>query len=328
MQDVARLAGVSMATVSHVINETRYVSPETIEQVRAAIRETHYTPNSLARSLVTNSTSTVGVVVSWNANPYFSDIVSAIATECSNAGISVLLSDSNDVPENELRIIEEFHERRVDGIFLALSPDPELRSIQYLISNNVNAVLIDRRASADLDFVGIQNAYGVELLLDHLIFHGLRKIGFIPGHLGYQTTIERTRSFLSRAAFHGLSTVGLVAEPSNSTDEAEARAAQILHDVPDVEGLITGNNLATIGSMRAIRQHGLNVPKDIVLVGIDDFEWADSFEPRLTVLAQPCKLIGQNAMKLMKERSRNPGIEPRIVELEPTLIVRNSCGCR
>lgn len=327
MQDVARQAGVSMATVSHVINETRYVSPDTVEQVRAAIRATAYTPNSLARSLVTNSTSTVGLVVSWNANPYFSDIISAIETECSNAGISVLLADSNDNPDKELRVIEDLHERRVDGIFLAAAPDSENRSIDYIREKNVTAVLIDRQAATDLDFVGIQNTLGMDLLIDHLVGHGYEKIGFIPGNPGYQTTIERTQRFTERMAHHHLPTQGLIAGPSNSTIEADFSVLRLLDEVPDVQAVITGNNLATIGAMRALRSRQLRIPTDIALVGVDDFEWADSFEPRLTVIAQPCKLIGSKAVQMMIERLKDPSLGSRITKLTPKLIVRDSCGC-
>lgn len=327
MLDVAREAGVSMATVSHVLNGTRYVSPDTIDQVKIAIAKIKYTPNSLARALATNSTSTIGLVVSWNANPYFSDIISAIEKECFDAGISVLLSDSNNDPEKELQIIQDLHERRVDGIFLAPTPDPNQRSVEYILSNNVVAVLIDRQATMKLDYVGIQNAKAIRLLVDHMVEHHARHIAFVPGHRGYETTEDRTQTFKDQMALHGLADFALVTDPINSSDEANERVFELLSHTKNIEAIVTGNNLSTIGTMRALRRLGMSVPNDIKLIGIDDFEWADSFEPRLSVIAQPCKQIGENAVKLMKERLRDFELEPRHIELEPNLVIRNSCGC-
>lgn len=328
MLDVAREAGVSMATVSHVLNATRYVSPDTVEQVREAIAKTKYTPNSLARALATNSTSTIGLVVSWKANPYFSDIISAIETECFDSGISVLLSDSNDNPEKELQIIQDLHERRVDGIFLAPTPDPEQRSVEYLLSNKVVAVLIDRKATDKLDYVGIQNANAMVLLVDHMVGHGARNIAFVPGHRDYETTEDRTQAFKKQMAHHKLGDTAVVSNPVNSTIEADETVFELVSKNKEIEAIITGNNLSTIGAMRALRRLGMSVPKDMRLIGIDDFEWADSFEPRLSVIAQPCEQIGKNAVKLMKERLSNADLEPRHIELEPSLVIRNSCGCR
>lgn len=328
MQDVARLAGVSLATVSHVLNETRYVSPDRVALVRQAIAETGFTPNSLARALAKNSTSSVGLVFSWISNPYFADIIGAIEMECYRAGFSVLLSDTNDDPEKELRIVQDLHERRVDGIFIAPCPDPADRTLAYLRTNKVCTVLVDRLAAPDFDQVGVDNQSAVYQLVDHLAGHGYRDIALLPGHDGYATTGERIAAFSARMAHHGFAATAQIAPPSNSSAAAAAHTSALLSGPAKPQALVTGNNLSTIGAVRAIRQAGLRVPADIALVGIDDFEWADSFEPRLTVIAQPCQNIGKSAAKMMHDRIKSPLSPVRTLQLKPKLIYRDSCGCK
>ena len=126
--DVARRAGVSLSTVSHVVNGTRRVAPETEQAVHAAIDAVGYIPNVLARALKTASTRSVGVAISAITNPYFSDIICAIETECSRLGMMVFLSDTEDDPKRELEAVVALHQRRVDGIILAPSADPERRA--------------------------------------------------------------------------------------------------------------------------------------------------------------------------------------------------------
>lgn len=329
MADVARQAGVSLATVSHVLNETRFVSPETIALVKQAVIATGYTPNALARSLARSSTSSVGIVFSWISNPYFSDIICAIEEECYKIGLSVLLSDTNDDPEKELRIVQDLCQRRVDGIILAPSPDPARKALNYLAENSVCTILVDRLIAREFDQVGVKNALAVHQLVDHLVTHGYERIAMVPGHRSYATTRERIAGFLERLAFHGLHIdERSVAAESDTSEAATAATLGLLSSADRPRALVAGNNLSTIGAMRAIRQLGLRVPRDVALVGVDDFEWADSFEPRLTVIAQPCKRIGQRAAALVAARIKNPLGKRSTIRLDPTLIVRESCGCK
>lgn len=327
MQDVADLAQVSLATVSHVINGTRFVRPDTSEQVMAAIGQTGYIPNSLARALARNSTSSVGLVLSWASNPYFLDIVTTIEQMCHRAGITVLMSDTSDDPDKQLRIVQDMHQRRVDGIIIALCSDPEERTLNYLRSNHIPVVLVDRLAAADFDQVGVDNIQAMNLLVDHLVNHNHRRIALVAGHDGYATSKERIEAYLQRMAYHNLSEFVQVSAASNTSKAAMNSTLSLISGEARPQALIAGNNLSTVGAMSGIRKAGLHVPEDIVLVGIDDFEWADCFEPRLTVIAQPCQEIGKQAAAMMQARINDPSAEPSTLRLEPSLIVRNSCGC-
>src|SRR3954469_23414798 len=147
---VARAAGVSVSTVSHVVNGTRYVSPNTAKAVNDAIAKIGYLPNTLARSLKLASTSCVGLAISALSNPYFSDIICAVESECARLGLMVFLSDTQDDPEKEMAVIRALHERRVDGIIFAPCADPVL-ALDYIERHRLPCVLIDRMADTRFD---------------------------------------------------------------------------------------------------------------------------------------------------------------------------------
>jgi LacI family transcriptional regulator len=149
--DVAREAGVSVSAVSHVVNGTRRVSPATASAVKAVIDAVGYRPNVVARSLKTASTQSVGIAISAIANPYFSDIICAIETECARLGMMVFLSDTQDDPARELAVVTALHQRRVDGVILAPSADPERRALVYLHATRLPCVLVDRTPDPSFD---------------------------------------------------------------------------------------------------------------------------------------------------------------------------------
>lgn len=326
--DVARHAGVSMSTVSHVVNQTRKVDPATAAVVERAIAEIGYTPNTIARALARSATGTVGIAISAISNPYFSDIICAIETECARLGLMVFLADTQDDPEHELRVLRALHQRRVDGIILAPAADPDRKSLKYVLDNKIPCVLVDRLLSPLFDQVGVQNKRAMELLVAHLIGHGHRRIGFIGGQPDFATTLERIEGYKAALQAHGLRPDPHLIRAGNRTVAAAALATgELLALRQAPTALATGNNLATIGAMQAIRRAGLRVPKDLALVAFDDFEWADCFEPRLTAIAQPVQELGKRAASVLVERIKNPGDKRHTTRLKPTLIIRDSCGC-
>jgi LacI family transcriptional regulator len=149
--DVARQAGVSTSTVSHVINRTRKVDPATASLVERAIAAIGYTPNTIARALARSSSGTVGIAISAISNPYFSDIICAVETECSRLGLMVFLADTQDDPEQEMRVVRALHQRRVDGIILAPAAAPDQQSLKYLLDSKIPCVLVDRLLSRQFD---------------------------------------------------------------------------------------------------------------------------------------------------------------------------------
>nr|WP_218172963.1 LacI family DNA-binding transcriptional regulator [Pseudomonas yamanorum] len=326
MEDVARIAGVSTSTVSHVLNGTRKVSPDTVQAVQSAIRQLGYIPNTLARSLARSTTNTIGVAISALSNHYFSETVHAMETECAKHGYMMLFVDTHDDPEQELRVVTALHHRRVDGILLA--PSTGSLALEYLLVNEVPAVLVDRMMSDRFDQVGVENTQSTQALVAHLIEHGHRRIGFISGRAGLGTSDERVAGYQAALLAAQLPfDPQLLVNGGSSSEPARQATQQLLAlDTPPT-AIMAGNNLMTLGAMHALRDARIEVPGQMALVGFDDFEWADFFVPRLTLIAQPVQELGAQAVNLLLERMASPKRKKHSVRLAPTLKIRNSCGC-
>ena len=328
ISDVARMAGVSASTVSHVVNKTRHVNPETMEIVQSAIDKLGFVPNAVARSLARSSTDTVGIAISVSTNYYFLDIVAAIERACAALGQMVLLCDTQNDPDRELAVVRELVQRRVDGIILAPSADPEHRALEFLTGSKTPFVLVDRLTSSKVDGVCSQNRRAMEVLVEHLIGHGHSRIGLVAGEPGFKSTLERLDGYERCLQKHRLEIDPELISAGNPTSEDARASANALFKLKSRPmAIASGNNLATIGIMKAVRDSGLRIPDDIVLIGFDDFEWADCFEPRLTVIAQSSDQIGMRAAELLAERIKHPDAPPRSIRLATHLIKRRSCGC-
>ena len=327
LAEVADAAGVSPSTVSHVINGTRHVSESTERAVREAIDVLGYRPNAVARSLARASTKAVGVVMALGANRYFADIVCAVEQACRELGQMVFLVDSGDDPAAELDAVRELHQRRVDGFVLAPAVDPQRRTLRYLVEHRLPCVFVDRTVEEDVDQVAVTNEASMQVLVEHVIGRGHTRIGMVSGQPGFPTTRERVDGYRAALAAHGLEPdERLIASDTVSVEAAAHAAGGLLRLASRPSAIVAGNNLSMIGTMRAVRAAGLRIPDELALAGFDDFEWAESFEPQLTVMAQPCAAIGREAAALLARRIARPDAPTRVRLLEPSLIVRRSCG--
>src|SRR3954447_23612703 len=328
MADVARLAGVSVTTVSHVINGTRPASQRTRDSVLAAIERTGYRPNTIARALARGGTQSLGLAISGLSNPYFTDVVASIEAAAGRAGHTLLLGDTREDPEHELRIVRTLAERQVDGLLLAPSVGALEGALPYLERAGVPVVLLDRFLDVPLDQVGCDNEQPTARLVEHLIDLGHRRIAMSIGIPGLSTTDERVRGYRMALEQAGLEfDPQLVAEGGSLRDQAQA-AMHTLLDLPDPPtAVVSGNNFMTIGLLRAIAERGLRVPEDIALVPFDAFEWADLFHPRLTFIRRPTSALGSRAVELLLSRLQDPSRPVRTERLEATFVHRDSCGC-
>ncbi|WP_205315632.1 LacI family DNA-binding transcriptional regulator [Nonomuraea lactucae] len=327
MADVARIAGVSVTTVSHVINGTRKVNPETEQAVRSALEATGYTNDVIARSLRTGTTRTIGLAMSAISNPYFADVVHAVEQRATEAGYTLLLVDTHDTAQQELIAVQQLTGRRVDAVIIAPSAHPE-PALAYLRARKTATVLIDRFFDAELDQVGADNAAPTALLVEHLHQIGHQRIGLIAGLTGLATSEERMTGYREGLRRCGLRyNDALVAEGGSAKEPAQEAVKALMTSRRPPTGLVVANNQMTIGAMRGLRELGVKVPDDLALVAFDDFEWADLFHPRLTTIAQPTQAIGEMAVNMLLSRLRSPGEPARKVRLGATLVHRDSCGC-
>lgn len=333
MADVARSAGVSVATVSHVLNGTRPVLPQTRQAVLDAIDELGYTPNTLARSLVTSRTRSIGLAVSAISNPYFTEILQGVEAAALQEGYSLLIADPHDDPAHERRVVQLLHERRVDGLIVAPSARPD-DLVAYLTRHAVPTVLLDRAvptppdAAPRFDQVCAENAEPTARLVTHLAGLGHRRIGLIAGLPGLSTTRERISGYRDGLAAAALPyDERLVVHGDSATGGAERATADLLSLAAAPTALVSANNAMTIGALRALRSRGLAVPGDIALCCFDDFAWADLFSPRLTAIAQPSRELGATAVRVLLERLARPERPARTVRLPCSFVHRTSCGC-
>jgi LacI family transcriptional regulator len=328
MDDVAKIAKVSTSTVSHVLNGTRKVSPATVRAVEMAVQELGYIPNTLARSLARSTTNTIGVAISALSNQYFSETVHAIETECAKHGIMMLFVDTHDDPEQELRVVKALHHRRVDGILLAPSMGQQPLALDYLQANDIPTVLVDRLVAKGFDQVGVENIKSSQALVAHLIGHGHRRIALIAGRPGFSTTDERIEGYQAALTAAGLPfDPALLVNGESNSEPARLATGQLLALESPPTAIMAANNLMTLGAMHALRDANIAVPGQMALVGFDDFDWADFFVPRLTLIAQPVKALGAHAVTLLLERIEFPERRKQTVRMAPTLRIRNSCGC-
>lgn len=329
MSDVARMAGVSVSTVSHVINRTRAVEPATTARVRDAIRATGYRHNALARTLARGgSTYTIGVALSAQSNPYLTDLVAPIEASASARGSLMLLGETHEDAEVEYRLVSALLERRVDGIILAPAPGSSERTLPMLRDSGIPAVLIDRAVDAQhFDQVASDNIEPTAALVDHLAWHGHRRIAFVAGMSGLSTTTERLTGYHRGLERNGLTPVAdyEVAGASQATEAG--LAMERLWSLPDrPTAVITANNYMTVGVLKALRRNGIRVPADLAVAGFDDFEWSDLIDPPLTAIAQNWTTIGHRAIELLSARMadrQSPFHTERIIA---SLLIRQSCG--
>lgn len=328
MDDVARAAQVSVSTVSHVINGTRKVHAETTQKVEEAIAALGYIPNSLARSLARSATSTIGVAIPALSNHYFAETVQAIDTECAKHGLMMMLTDTHDDPEQELRVVQSLHQRRVDGILFAPSSDPQELALKYLKANQIPTVLVDRIHEHAFDQVGVENVQSTAKMIAHLIEHGHQRIGFLSGTPASSTSAERLEGYRLALGRAGIPFEEHLVECGfSSIKPAQLATKRLLNLKQRPTAIMASNNLMVIGAMHTLRDHNINVPKDIALVGFDDFDWAGFFNPRLTVVRQPLEQQGRLAVQILMQRIQEPEREYEIHRLKPKLMIRDSCGC-
>ncbi|MFE1033566.1 LacI family DNA-binding transcriptional regulator [Streptomyces sp. NPDC058807] len=326
MSDVARLAGVSVSTVSHVLNKTRPVAPDTVRQVHEAVAACGYVPEQAARRQQEGS-GIIGLAMSAISNPYFADVVHGLDRRASKEGYSLLLAETHDDPDGELRAVSELLRRKVSAIVLAPSGNTE-RTLTYARQAGVPVTVLDRAVRHDTDQISVENVESTARLVDHLAETGHTRIAMISGRPGLATTEERIQGYRLGLTRRGLTEREeyLVSGGSQAAPAQQAITGLLGLSEPPT-AVVVGNNQMTIGAMRGLREAGVKVPDDIALVAFDDFEWSDLFQPRLTAIAQPTSLIGEQAFELALSRIADPGIAPRRVLVQPAFQHRESCGC-
>ncbi|HEC22840.1 MAG TPA: LacI family transcriptional regulator [Chloroflexi bacterium] len=329
MRDVAERAGVSVTTVSHVINETRPVSDELRTRVLAAIEELGYQPNALARSLRRKKTHTIGMILPDSANPFFAEVARSIEAVSFEHGYSVILCNTDGDLEKELLYTDLLVEKRVDGIlFVAAGMSAE--HILALEEQHMPVVVIDRDIpDVAVDSVLTDNAQGGLLATRHLIELNHRRIGCITGPSDVTPSAERVSGYQQALQENGIPLDETLIVRGDFQYESGYRATRHLLALSDPPTAIFAcNDLMAIGAVCAARELGLSVPEDLSIVGFDDIRLASFVNPSLTTIAQPKHEMGVLATQMLLERMQDRDRPPRRQMLSTSLVPRQSTATR
>lgn len=324
---MACAAGVSLKTVSRVINGDKSVSEKTRERVLAAIEALGYRPNAIARSLRAKKTYTIGVIIADITNSFYSTIFRGIEDEAFTRNYSVLVANSDELLEKEKLYVRVFVEKQVEGLVIV----PAIGSQRYLktFAPRIPLVFVDRPPR---DFEGsvvkVQNVEGAYELTCHLLRHGFEDIAFVASDLRLPTVRERFVGFRRALEESGKSVRPEMVKDGNKTAQDAYQAVNELLSLPfRPRAIFAANNLMIQGALRAFQERNLRVPQDVAIVGFDDFEMADIVQPRLTVVAQPAYALGREAAILLFSQMESSSFKNREVVLPVELVFRESCGC-
>jgi LacI family transcriptional regulator len=328
IRDVAKLAGVSVGTVSNVLNRPGEVSADSVSRVQHAIEQLGYRRNDAARQLRAGTSSTVGFVVLDGQNPFFSEVVRGAEDEASKNGIAILLGNTDEDSARERMYLDLFEEQRVRGVLISPYRDISPR-LEQLRSRNIPAVLVDR-FSGDGRFssVSVDNVAGGRMAAQHLIDSGRRRLAFVGGPFDVRQVSDRLAGM--RVAVEQSPDqvdVEVVATSALTVDEGLAAGMRVLgrpeREWPDA--VFAANDLLALGLLQAFVGSGrLLVPQRIALIGFDDIAFARAAAVPLSSMRQPSRTIGATALRVLIEEADDPTLIPRQTVFQPELVVRES----
>ncbi|EEY99958.1 ribose operon repressor [Vibrio sp. RC586] len=326
MKDIARLAGVSTSTVSHVINKSRFVSDEIAERVNNAAQQLNYAPSALARSLKMNRTKTIGMLVTTSTNPFFGEVVKGVERSCYHQGYNLILCNTEGDNQRMKASINTLLQKRVDGLLLMCSTLEGERLDVFDRYPDIPVVVMDWGpilfASDKIQDNSLQGGY---MAAKHLIECGHKEIGCITGPLIRHQAQMRYEGYKRALAEAGLGIHPDWIIESDFECEGGYQAFEKLYERGKLpSALFVCNDMMAMGVIQAASQRGLRVPDDLSLIGYDDVHIAKFMTPALTTIHQPKYRLGKAAVDTLLYRLENPDTTAQVVQLEPTLAVRSS----
>lgn len=326
VKDVAAAAGVSVGTVSNVLNRPDRVSARTVERVQKVIHELGFVRNDAARQLRAGRSRSIGLVVPDIGNPFFAEVARGAEDRAAEAGMTVLLGNSDENPDRQNAHLELFQEQRVNGILLTPASD-ELGSLERFVAGGMPVVLVDHEVEEDLyPSVSVDDVEGGRLAVQHLLDSGRRRIAFVSGPRSVQQVADRLRGAeIAVAAAEG-ATLEVVEQPSLTVLQGRAAGETLVardaSERPDA--VFAANDLLAVGLLQAFSfGSGIRVPEDIAMVGYDDIDFASATVVPLSSVRQPARLLGWTGVDLLL-KELDGGDHDRRVRFQPELVERES----
>lgn len=329
IRDVATLAKVSPATVSHVINNTGLIGEDTTKRVERAMETLNYQPNFVARGLRSQKTATIGLILSNIANSFYPSVARGAEDAANKQGYNIIFCNTDENPEKERRYVDELISRQVDG-YLIVPADKSQTNLEKLQQINRPFVYVDRiLPEFPADAVLLDNYQGALDACTHFItHHGCRRIGTISGPLGLTTGRERMDGYRASLDAGQLPYQEKYVREGDFTEESGYHlAGELLRDNPELEALFLANNLMCLGALKRMKELGVRPGHDLAILCFDEMPWAALIDPPLTTISYPACRLGEVAATILIERLKGDSSAIKLERVPTELIVRHSCGC-
>lgn len=321
LKDVAELSGVTVTTVSRMLNNRSYVSEKTKKKIREAMKELHYTPNEIARSLITKKSTMIGLIVPSARNPFFSQIIDAVERHCSKNNYKLLLCNSNREIEKETEYFDMLNANKVAGVILA----SHTQNIASNIVVDSFVISIDRVISPNIPSICSDNYQGGVLAAEHLIKKGCKKLAHISG--SYYLNMDANKRYIGFKEVCEREGVEHTVIDANEEQflsmHYEEMISVFLEENPDVDGIFTSNDILAAQSIQACYKKGISIPEDIKIVGCDGIDLCTLCTPQITTIQQPINDICQYAVESIISKLEKKSI-PLSVTFPVKLIERGT----
>lgn len=326
MLDIAQKAGVSKATVSMVLNKRdENISGETRNKVLQIANDMSYIPNSLARSLSTKKTETIGIVLPDITNPFFSEMARAIEDVASNLGYNVIFCNSDNEINKENKYVKLLVSKLVDGVIF-ISGGKSIHNLQVLINNNIPFVLVDRYVDGFQNFYGVycENKLGIAKAVDYLIDRGKKTIAFVKGPHSLEVSNQRLEGYIETMKKYELFNEKLIFENEFTIDGGIEATKKILEIKEKVDSIIYSSDIMAFGGIKVLIKKNYKIPGDISVIGYDNIQISEFIEPELTTVSQPIYEMGRRSCELLINIINGAVVDEKHIYLKPNLIVRGT----
>jgi DNA-binding LacI/PurR family transcriptional regulator len=326
--DVAKLAGVSVSTAARVLSGTGYAAEDTRRLVLDAARELGYVPNQIARSLRTNRTRTIGLLVGDVENSFYSVIAKYVEAQAKGGGYHVVLCNGDDDPKIEREYLDLLEGMRIDALIVTPTMKNR-RRLAELMEKDIVIVQVDRRVEGlEADAVLVDNESGAASAVEHMIEAGHTRIGILTGDLDVPTASQRLSGYERALREHGIAvSSSLVKSGSFHREHAIEDATELIRARPHPTAIFAANNILAEAALIALEQEGYRVPRDVSIVGFDDVQWMSMVDPPITTVRQPVADMATSAAELALRRLREGRQErPSTVVFRTELVERSSVG--
>jgi LacI family transcriptional regulator len=331
MKDIAKMAGVSVATVSNVLNNTRNVSPKRKEKVLKAIKDLNYVPNAVARGLRVRESRTIGLVLPDIRNPFFPDLARGSEEIARSAGYTTLMMNTDDKEIELIKALNQIREGKIDGLIIVSAIERYVYLIEDLINEGYPIVLAHREMKKlNVDTVVGDDNQGSRTVVNHFISLGHQKIGMVTGSMDSTANIARTDGFLTAMKDANLDiNPRWMIEGMGDYQKTFNEMRMLLSLPPENRptAIFAINDIPALGVLDAVADLGLKVPDDLAVIGFDDLFFSSSLSIQLTTVRNPRYTMGQQAARILIDKiNRKSNSKPKKLVLPVDLVIRRTCG--